>query len=223
MTSIKCSHCRLVNFSTATHCKRCQQPLNEFSNIAAQRPFHAGAQEAPAYQNPFQPYHSPPAPPAFDAFGRPIEQQFEAPILCVKCGGGQSVHMQHFKKDYVPPVAYLGVFMGILPFLILVLVLKVNHKIDAPFCIDCWDKFKRVNTVANLGTLAFLFGIIGAIVALVALESGFAFLFVLALTIGFVIWTQIYRRQNSPKFKKVDRQQVIIDAPGVGEIRYANY
>lgn len=222
MSSIKCNNCKLVNFSTETHCKRCQQPLNEFSNIAAQRPYQANAQEAPAYQNQFQSFQSPPPPPVFDAFGRPVDRQAEAPLLCVKCGGSQSVYMQNFKKGYIPPIAYIGAFIGILPMLIMIRVLQVNHKIDAPFCLDCWDKFSRAEKLGKFSGAIFMLGIVVAIVALMALESGFAFLFVLALTIGFVIWTQIYKQKNSPKFKTVDRQQVIIDAPGVGEIRYAS-
>ncbi len=222
MSSIKCANCRLVNFSTETHCKRCQQPLNEFTNIAAQRPYQANSQQAAAYQNPYQPYQTPPPPPAFDAFGREILPQADTQMLCVKCGSRESVQIQNFKKEYVPPIAYIGAFIGIIPMLILILCLKVRHKLTAPFCTDCWSRFGRSATFSTASSVGFVLGVPLSFIVLLTFESWFGFLFVLALTFGFVICAAIYKHLNSPKYKKVDRRQVIIEAPLVGEIRYAN-
>jgi hypothetical protein len=75
----------------------------------------------------------------------------------------------------------------------------------------------------TLGTLGFVGGIIVGIIAAIIFQTGLAFLFFFALGVALIIWGQIYIHKNSPKFKKVDRKQVIIDAPAVGEIRFANY
>jgi len=254
MSSIKCTQCGLVNFSTMTHCKRCRQPLNEFAPAAEQNPFQTNVQNAqaystqPLYQNqlaptpyqnqpapyqsyqnqtapfqpaPYQPQFNPPPPPQFHggyAYQEQPFQQPQMPMLCVKCGARQNVFMENFKKDYVPPVAYLGVFGGLLPVVILILVLRVRHNINAPFCPDCWQKFSRVNLYETLSTLGFFVGIVAGIVAMMALNSGFAFFVCFALTVAVIVWGQIYKHKYSPKFKKIDREKLIIDTPAAGEM-----
>lgn len=234
MSSIKCTQCGLVNFSNMSHCQRCRQPLSEFSTIAEQRPFQTNMQEVPYRTQPpvrqtapahFQAFQSPPPPPVFHNDGGYRQEAFEQqapPMLCVKCGGRQSVYLQHFEKDYIPPVVYIGAFIGILPMLIMIAVLRVRHKISAPFCLECWDKFRKAKLYDTLSGGAFFVGVIGSIVALMAFESGFALLVGLAATFSFIIWAQIYKSKYSPKYKKVNRKEVIIDAPSVGEIRFAN-
>jgi hypothetical protein len=255
MSSIKCTQCGLVNFSTMTHCKRCGQTLNGFAAVAEQNPFQTNIQNVeafrtqplyqnqpappPVYQNrqapyqsyqnqtvpfqpaPFQPQFNPPPPPQFQGgygYQEQAFQQPQMPMLCVKCGDRQSVYMQNFKKDYVPSVAYLALLMGLLPGAIIIAILSVKHQINAPFCLNCWDKFRKVGTIETLSTLGFFVGIIVGIIGAIALNSGFVFLFFFALTVAVIVWGQVYKHKHSPKYKKVDSKQVVIDAPAVGEM-----
>lgn len=180
-------------------------------------------QTAPFQPAPYQPQYNPPPPPQFHANYGYQEQQFQQPqmsMLCVKCGTNHSVYMQHFKKDYVPAVAYLALMMGLLPGAIIIALARVKHHINAPFCGSCWDKFGKVNTVENLGTLGFVVGIIVGIIALMITRSGFPLFLCFAAGVSAVVWSHIYKSKYSPKYKTVSRKQVTIDAPGVGEMRF---
>ena len=217
MSSIKCSQCGLINFGGASECKRCQNQLNEFSAIAEQRPYQASVQSFQQNQPATYRHYQTPPPPTFGDDSQP--ETFRQPALsCVKCSGRRDVYLQNFKKDYVPPVAYLGIIGGILPAVILVLVLKVTHHLTAPFCGECWTKFRKIRTVETLTNLGFFALFIGGMFAGFALESKFIFFFFFAVSIALVVWGQNYKKKNSPKFKKVDRRQVVIDDPTFGEV-----
>lgn len=180
-------------------------------------------QTAPFQPAPYQPQFYPPPPPQFHGnygYQEPAFHQPQMPMLCIKCGGRQSVYMQHFKKDYVPPVAYLALLMGLLPGAIIIALCRVRHEINAPFCLDCWSRFSKVNTIETLSILGFFVGIVGGIIVMAAFNSGFAFFVCFALTVAAIIWAQVYKHNNSPKFKKVDGKQVVIDAPAVGEMYF---
>ncbi|MDQ6785917.1 MAG: hypothetical protein M3033_03745, partial [Acidobacteriota bacterium] len=199
MTSIKCVQCGLINFSTAVQCKRCQMPLNEFSAIADERAYQTSAEQTQPFnqnQTPFQTFQTPPPPPMFDGngFEQPASQ---APLSCVKCGGRRGVYLQDFKKDYIPPVAYLGMFIGVLPMIIMIVILKVTHPITAPFCNECWSKFRKVGTVEALMALSFLAAIVIGVVVMILLDAGFSAFFFFPLTLGFIVWGQIYKYKHS--------------------------
>ena len=214
MSSSKCPNCGLVNFSTAIQCKRCRQFLNELAPMATERSYQTPTQN-------FQPYQMPPPPPVFHGNQYPTMPPTQTmPMNCIKCGDRNNLALQTFKRDYVPPACYLGMFIGLLPMAILVAIFKVTHHITAPFCGGCWKKFSRVNLYETLSTLFFFVGFIVAIFAAFALESGLAFFAVFALTIGVIVSGQVYKKKHSPKFKRIDKREVVIDAPLVGEISF---
>jgi hypothetical protein len=217
MSSIKCSKCGLINFSTALECKRCQNQLNEFSSIAEQRPYQTNVQSFQQNQPRSYQYYQTPPPPTFDSDNQSETAQ-QPSLSCIKCGGKSDVYLQNFKKDYVPPVAYLGALGGILPAVILVLVLKVTHLLTAPFCGQCWTKFRKVSTIETLTNLGFFALFIGGMFAGFAFGSTFVFFVSFALSIGLVVWGQNFKKKNSPKYKKVNRKQVVIDDPTFGEV-----
>ncbi len=217
MASIRCSNCNLVNFGTETQCKRCKQPLQELLNIADER-------QADFNQNPqnststFHSYQMPTTPPVFYE----DQRQPEMPrMCCIKCNKQNNISMQNFKKDYVPPILYITFFLGILPGLLLIALLKVKHNVSAPFCQECWKNFRRIPGKDVLG----LFGIIGGffigIFALVIFESVFLMLLIFAGGIGLMIHSQVFKSKHSPKYKKVTRKEVIITDPIYGDICFA--
>src|SRR5256714_9279786 len=88
--NVKCHHCGLVNWQTATECKRCQAPLT-----ASAEPYEPGQWNSP--------YAPPPPPPQFynDAPAAQwgelpgvwrkqstlvMDKNAALPALCVKCG-----------------------------------------------------------------------------------------------------------------------------------------
>jgi hypothetical protein len=212
MKSVKCPNCGLVNFSTAVQCKRCNESINELSPIASQRNYQAPTQQLSAYQ-------TPPPPPVFDIEGNAsYPKKPEEHICCIKCGGDEKVSVKGFKKDYTPPFCYLGLFIGLLPMAILVSIFRVRHKIEAPFCEICWKRFRMVAVYETLSTLGFFVGVVFGIVAGFATGSIWAFFVVFLATIGVIVWGQIYKKQNSPIYKTINRKQIIIGTPNMGEI-----
>lgn len=224
MASTKCAACGLVNFSTAIQCKRCNQPLNEMTAFAEQRTYQQNvAQPTAPQQNNFQQFQgfqTPPPPPVFHGQNPAHYQPPPQSFCCIKCGSRDGVSMQSFKKTYLPPVAYLGFFIGPLIFLILALVLRVKHHLNAPFCVACWGGFKNLTMISALLSCACLAALFGGIVISFAIESAaFGFLAVIA-GVGIGIFAKVYESKVSPKYKKVNRKIVVIDAPMVGDVTY---
>lgn len=172
------------------------------------------------YQNQtqaYQPYQTPPSP----AYSN---NQHHAPpmhpLSCIKCGTGSGVAMQHFKKNYIPPVVFIGAIFGVLPTLILLLILKVTHQIDAPFCHDCWHKFGKTKSTETLTILGGLFVAFLAILFGLNFQSLIVFLVFLAAGMWLIVWGQMFKSKNSPKFKKVNRKEVVITDPLGGEVAF---
>jgi len=203
MTSIKCSHCGLVNFSTEPHCKRCKNPIATTSTN----------------RSPVHDFQSPPPPPTFNN-GIATYQEQEVPP-CIKCGNRQNIAVQGFVKFYNSPVAILGIFIGILPYLLLKILLRTRHDLTAPFCQGCWAKFRNARTYDLLNGLLFFPIMIGGIIFSIATDSEWlllgSFLFpFLVFAVG-----KFYVSSISPKYKRVTAKEVVIQAPFVGEIVYS--
>lgn len=224
MSSTKCVQCGLVNFSTAVQCKRCAHPLSELSGFADQRTYQQTAplrnQPPNDYRQQFQPFQTP--PPVFQDERQSFNQPPPPPpnFCCIKCGSRSNVSMQNFTKSYLPPVAYVGILIGPLIFLILALVLRVKHRLNAPFCSECWSGFKNQPTISTLLSLACIVVLFGGLVMGFATES-FAFS-ALGIIGGIIIGivAKIYESKVSPKFKKVNGKVVVIDAPTVGDVAF---
>jgi hypothetical protein len=180
--------------------------------MAAQRNYETPTQN-------FQPYQMPPPPPMFGGNPYPPMMQQQAPPMnCIKCGDSNNLSIQTFKQDYIPPAVYLGFLVGILLGAILTSIFRVRHQITAPFCGNCWGKFRNVYIIETLTTIGFFFGFLFSIFVGVASESLIVFFIFFAISIGLIVLGQSYKKKNSPKIKKIDRKQVVIDAPVVGEM-----
>ena len=167
-------------------------------------------------------FQMPASPPFFDEQSgqmqfRPTEEK----NYCIKCGDDKNVSAQEFKKKYVSPVAILGIFIGIIPYFLLRLLLTTTHNISAPFCENCWNKFKDIEThsaLFNFGAVMLI--ILGFLIG--GLYDSFLVLAIcLCLSIPLFIFGRIYVAKVSPKFKKVDSKQVIINAPKGGAIVFS--
>lgn len=224
MSSTKCVQCGLVNFSTALQCKRCGQPLSELSGFADQRTYQQNVQPTAPVNNrqQFQPFQTPPPPPVFHGSNQSFNYQPQPPPnwCCIKCGSRNNVSMQNFKKSYLTPAAYLGLLIGPVIFLILALILRVKHYLTAPFCAECWSHFKHQPVISSMLSCACVFVIFGGLILGIAAEApAFSFLSVV-VGIGIGIGIKVYDSKVSPKFKKVNNNVVVIDAPTVGDVAF---
>lgn len=179
----------------------------------------------------FPTYHEPPPPNFYDEHGQVRQAAFRGgyaspanpvPPVCVKCGGGHDLAMQNFKKDYTPPIAYIGIFGGILPLLILVLVLRKRHKMNGLFCPECWGKFKHHSVYSALLSFACLGVLIGGILLAIIAERPMVGLFAFFLAVGIAIFTKIFEHKVSPKYVKTNRNQIYINIPNYGEIDFTH-
>ena len=207
MSSIKCPNCGLTNFSFQTECKRCKQFLNATPAPTFQ---HSAPQD---FRPQFAPQHfSPPQP----------QPQSYLPQVCIKCGTSHQLYLQKFKKTYTPPLAYLGFLLGgILPLLIVLMICRKDHHINAAFCGECWGRFRYAYVFSLLFGLGCLFTLTAAIFAGVILQSGMVAFAGVSLAIAIAAWGGYYDKKISPKFKKITRRTAVIEIPNVGEIDFA--
>ncbi len=208
--SYKCSQCGLVNFSTAIQCKRCNQNLNELTPITNQRIYQNTTSNLQSYQNP-------PPPPVFNGNQFETTPKQNQPMDCIKCGQKNNLKLQTFKKNYIPPSIY-GAAIAPLLYLILVAIFKVTHHITAPFCDGCWSKFKNGKIAEIVGGALGLVLVIGAVPAFVVFDSIIIFMVCFISSIIIFVIGHSYKEATSPKFKTVDKNQVIIVSPVAGEI-----
>lgn len=228
MSSIRCKQCNLVNFSTEIQCKRCGQPLNDYAPFTDERSYQENPEQnyqPQQYSNQNQPtqyqsYQMPPLPSFYSNDYQP-QQQPQMQMSCIKCGNGNNVSLQNFKKEYVPPLAYCALLFGLLPGAIIIALTRVIHRLNAPFCHECWSKFRKVNLIETLTTVGALVGFIVGIILAVAAKSLFVFLFIVVAILVMIIYGQMYRAKNSPKFKKVNRKEIVIKDPRFGDVSFA--
>ena len=170
----------------------------------------------------YQPAYLPPPPPVFteDGFGV-TNNSAESGLLCIKCGKSDAITMRSFKKKYVSPIAILGIFIGILPYFLFRLLLTTTHQITAPFCEKCWNgRFERVGMVNQLSILIFLASILLGIGVAVNFASPLSFFIIFGFGMLSVVFAKFFEWKFSPKFKMVDGEKVVIDAPSIGEVTF---
>ena len=99
-------------------------------------------------------------------------------------------------------------------------LLRVQHKINLPFCERCWKRSRTADILAALSAGAFLFSIIAGVIVMVKFNSAMAFLFPTFPAAAFVFWAMFQKRKNNPRIKKVDRKQIIVSTAS-GEVVFA--
>jgi hypothetical protein len=105
--------------------------------------------------------HTPPPPPVF--YGDKILQSYDIPAAasnCNMCGTGDGVTSRPVTRDYVPPLAYLTLMCGLLIGVIIIMILRVRHKFDLPFCTNCWKRSRTASLLEGLGLFGFFVSII---------------------------------------------------------------
>jgi len=92
-----------------------------------------------------------------------VASKAELPERCVKCNQPASGLIKRFRLAWYPPLVYLSLVLGLIPFVILVLVLQHKMTVHAGVCPVCRSKRRRTMLVSWLGSIG---GLILAIYAI---------------------------------------------------------
>jgi hypothetical protein len=142
--------------------------------------------------------------------------------FCIACRkSSRDTQIRTMSRTYVSPAAYLAMVLGPLIALILIAIMKTRHKLELPFCEACWQK-KRMAYLFEMGSAAaFIASLILGVMAMIKLNNGYAFFVPVALAVAVMIAVQRYKQTCTPKFRKTDRQQVVVDAAQYGDLVFS--
>lgn len=220
MPTTTCPSCGYVNSTFSAECESCSEPLpgaayeNEYQ---MERPTER--QTPPGFVNPA--FQQPPPPPRFDAAGNmTVTAPAHTRMTCIKCGGGQGVELEFVKREHVPPLVYLSLLVSPLLMVILAVIFKVKHELNIPFCRECWQNYNRANKIANASVFGFIALLVGGVVGMLFFNSGWIVLLAILAGIAALTYGFVTKKNNSPVYKKVDSNQVVINDPVHGDIQF---
>ncbi|MBS1796505.1 MAG: hypothetical protein JSS81_21830 [Acidobacteria bacterium] len=194
-----------------------QMPANQTYGAPAY-PAPTAYQHANQYQNPapaaYQSYQPPP-PPSY--YQRPEPQTML--YSCIKCGTASNVSIHQFKREYIPRGAFFAIFLGLLPGILIILLLKVKHELEAPFCDECWKNYQPIESYETFIGLGFFLGLILAIVLGIAAGSFFIFLLVFGAVIAGVALGNSHCKKYNLTYKTFSKNEVIVTDPLHGDVR----
>jgi hypothetical protein len=88
--------------------------------------------------------------PKYDAQGNKF------PDLCMCCGVNPSTHAKPKNFAYINPIAYIGIFCGLLPFLIIALIMQKKQMVNVHLCDDCEPGYKSLPQYGCLTGILFV-------------------------------------------------------------------
>jgi hypothetical protein len=165
------------------------------------------AAQAPAAPIPVIPYASP-------GYGAPVVvgawrdggivvlyQSSELPDACVKCGGPPVTRLKR-TVTWFPPLAYLGLLGGVLPFAVIAIVLQKKATVRVPLCGLHLQQRKRSILIAwglSLGGLAL--AIVGPMYVEPALTIPLGILvFIIGVALGVIAANPLKPRKIDPPY-----------------------
>lgn len=136
-----------------------------------------------------------------------------ARMTCNICNSHSNVSLYDQTRDYIPIVGYLSLIFGVLLGLLVILLIKVQHKFRLPFCEDCWRRFRFANRLESVSLFGLFLSVILGTALLLNFDTAIAFFAPLIVFGCLVIVAQKYKRKNSPHFKTVNRKKVVVNTP----------
>jgi|SRR5215204_39234 len=144
--------------------------------------------------------------------------------FCIQCGRENCAVFYSFEQRDNNPIAQIAKLAGDVSVLADIALNKA-HKVEAPFCPECFGQFANVPRRRQLSYLAFLITIFLTIVTATATSSLVSFktsLIVLAIgvsvAIGVRVWAKFYEWKYSPDIRRVTGHKIILKVPGKGKI-----
>ena len=119
----------------------------------------------------------------------------ELPARCPKCNVPVDDHRKRYTLSWYPPIAYAGLLLGVLPFLLIVLVTRKRLAVHASVCRE--HRRRRIRDML-LGWGGFVLGFVLMLAALMMNPNStfgtVVLLFTLVLIIGSLIFVAIRSR-----------------------------
>ena len=185
MTSWKCPQCELVNFSSATSCKRC-----------GAIPGNPGIGQAlPAGAVVLEDGYVLPPPPSSGGIWRDkstlvMSKDAPLPDQCVKCNAPANGVRLKRRLSWHHPAIYILILVAWIIYVILVLVLRKQATVYLGLCEE---HFQRRRKLLAAGWVLLAIGLVSPTVAFAADYPGLGLLGVLVLIIS-IIWLVVVTR-----------------------------
>jgi hypothetical protein len=194
LPSLKCAQCGLVNFATATSCKRCGQALVVSSGAD-------GIVLSDGYVLPPPPNMGTPGSGVWrDNSKLVVSKDALLPERCVKCNAPAPGPKFKKKLSWHHPAIYLLIVTGLLIYLIVAMVLRKSMTVELGLCEEHKEKHRR-DVFITWGLI--LLGVAGFILALLVGDNTFLLLGILLLLAG-IIYAVVAVRMVAPA--KIDAQ-----------------
>jgi hypothetical protein len=193
LSALKCAHCGLVNFATATQCKRCRTPFVQ--DLSAVNGSHVqGIVLEDGYVLPPPPSVGMPGAGVWrDKAALVMSKEARLPERCIKCN--EFTHGRLTRKlTWHHPAIYILILAGWLIYLIVALIVRKRATVEIGLCDE--HRTKRRNNILVTWALVLL-GIGGIFLALVA-EDGTPALIGVLLLLGAAIYGIAVTRVTAP-------------------------
>jgi hypothetical protein len=186
--SLKCAQCGLVNFATATSCKRCGQPL-----VASSSP--QGIVLADGYVLPPPPTVGIPGSGVWrDKSQMIVSKGAQLPARCVKCNAPAPGARLKKKLTWHHPAIYLLILVALLIYFIVAMILRKTATLELGLCEEHRAKHRR-NVLITW--VLILLGVGGFVLAFSIEDNNFVLIGFLLLLAG-VIYAVVAVRIVTP-------------------------
>lgn len=200
MSALKCEQCGLVNFATASHCKRCRTPF--LRNISTEPGMDLqGIVLEDGYVLPAPPVINDPNSVWRDKSKLVMTRDAVLPMRCVKCNAPTPGRLKR-KMSWHHPALFILLLVAWLIYLIVAMIVRKSATVEVGIC----DEHRALRkTFIWITWIVVVLGIAGIFLGLMANEGSPALFGVLLLVVG-IIFGLIAVRVTAPA--RIDDQFV---------------
>lgn len=183
MSALKCAHCGLVNYATATQCKRCRTPfVQNLSSVAGANV--QGIVLEDGYVLPPPPSVGTPGAGVWrDKSKMVVSKGAPLPDRCVKCNGPASGVRLKKKFTWHHPAIYILIFVGLLIYVIVAMIVRKTATVELGLCEEHMAKHRRNVLVTSL---LILLGVGGFVLAVIVGNNYFLLAGILLILAGII-------------------------------------
>lgn len=190
MSTLRCAHCGLVNFATATQCKRCRTPFVQDVSSASGANVQGIVLED-GYVLPPPPSVGTAGPGVWrDEAKLVVGKDVPLPPRCVKCNAPAPGRRLKKKLTWHHPLFFLLIFVGFLVYFIVAMFVRKTATVELGLCEEHMAKHQR-----NLWITAslILFGTLGMVLALIVGENSLLFVGILSVLAGIIFGVSVLK------------------------------
>ena len=190
MSALKCPQCGLVNFATATQCKRCGTLFSQ--NVSSEPGLNVqGFVLEDGYVLPAPPSVGTVGPGVWrDKAKLVVGKDVELPPRCIKFNAPAPGRRLKKKLTWHHPLFFLFIFVGFLVYFIVAMFVRKTATVELGLCEEHMAKHRRnVWITASL----ILLGILGFALAVIVGENGFLFVGILLVLAGIIFGVSVLK------------------------------